>query len=476
MIRQVKEETSNSNIDTVLARLTAARAANLDNLNRSLDAIADAMLKCRGNIYYVDVDTGDDDNSGTEPDEPKATFTGTDGITSVWGAHDLIIASGAFGDEHVEIDVEGIRILGFASGGPGTSGGAQTSGLTFEIKERNVEIGFIYGELSGSVTRPFIKTELASSFYYYIHDLVIDSWTSNDENILHFDSGEGKVENVQILACDAGTGHAIYTKIGADNIHFKNVIISGCTAANGFYIEGTAGGSTTNMTLSNTCIVHNTVTGAGLTVSGTGAYRTIVHEDCVIEGNTTDISDSGTNSIILCALRTRLGMAPYVIGLDYREADLTTTAGNKTLASRTVADSELFRSKNGSDSEISQILLVAEIGYIDDSGSANGLDLTTSTHNQMQINIGGTGLDDCPFSIAGSNSGQFVSGDFEVPANGGGGVTLIADISDLTTSTLKDDVSQSILLQLTNGRALGNNLRLKVSTILRIFYNGRAGL
>lgn len=169
------------------------------------------------------------------------------------------------------------------------------------------------------------------------------------------------------------------------------------------------------------------------------------------------------------------GISPWVIELDYREVDLTSTAGTKTYASRTVAASELFNSRDGANGEIDKVELVAVVTYSDDSGSANGLNLTTAAHNQWQINVAAGGADDLPFPNAGSLNGQHITGDFEVVGNGADSVTLIANVSDLTTSTLKDNVDQAIVVTLLNGRSIGNNLRLKVATFLRVYYNARAG-
>lgn len=172
-------------------------------------------------------------------------------------------------------------------------------------------------------------------------------------------------------------------------------------------------------------------------------------------------------------LMRKTGGFKHDLPLDYREVDLTTGAGDKTIASRTVAAGDLFDSKDGSSGEIDKVELWVDIDYVEDSGSANGLDLGTATDNQYQINVGALGADDLPLAIAGSLSGQHVSGDFECPANAGGHVTLMADVSDLTTSTLKDNVDQPIVVTLQNGKALGNNLRLKVTTLLRVYYNGK---
>lgn len=178
---------------------------------------------------------------------------------------------------------------------------------------------------------------------------------------------------------------------------------------------------------------------------------------------------------LLNRIHNTQGISPWIIELDYREVDLTSVAGTKTYASRTVGAGDLFNSKDGSSGEVDKVELVALVSYGDDAGAANGLNLTTAAHNQWQINIGGGGADDCPFPNAGSLSGQHISGDFEVVANGSDSVTMIANITDLTSSTIKDDVSQSVVLTLNNGRSIGDNLRLKVATFLRVYYNGRAG-
>lgn len=170
-----------------------------------------------------------------------------------------------------------------------------------------------------------------------------------------------------------------------------------------------------------------------------------------------------------------VGISPWVIPLDYREVDLTSTAGTKTYASRTVGSGDLFNSKDGANGEVDKVELVALISYSDDSGSANALNLTTATHNQWQINVAAGGADDLPFPNAGSLNGQHITGDFETVGNGGDSVTMIADVSDLATSTLKDNVDQAIVVTLENGRSTGNNLRLKVATFLRVYYNGKAG-
>lgn len=178
---------------------------------------------------------------------------------------------------------------------------------------------------------------------------------------------------------------------------------------------------------------------------------------------------------LLNRIHNTQGISPWVIPLDYREVDLTSTAGTKTYASRTIAAGDLFNSKDGSSGEVDRVVLIADIDYVEDSGSANALNLTTATHNQWQINIGGGGADDCPFPNAGSLNGQHITGDFECNNNSGGHVTMRADITDLTSSTIKDDVSQSVVLTLLNGRSVGNNLRLKVYTEVWVYYNGRAG-
>lgn len=174
-------------------------------------------------------------------------------------------------------------------------------------------------------------------------------------------------------------------------------------------------------------------------------------------------------------IHNTIGVSPFVIELDYREVDLTSTAGTKTYASRTVGAADLFNSKDGSSGEVDRVKLIAQVEYSDDSNVANGLNLTTPAHNQWQINIGGGGADDCPFPNAGGLNGQHIAGDFEVVSNGSGTVTLMADITDLTSSTIKDDVSQSIVLTLLNGRSIGNDLRLKVTSFLYVYYNARAG-
>lgn len=171
---------------------------------------------------------------------------------------------------------------------------------------------------------------------------------------------------------------------------------------------------------------------------------------------------------------TRIPPPPLIIPLDMLETDITAAAGDVTFASRTITNTELFNGKNGSSGEIDRIDLIAAICFKDDSGAQNYLECSNVTFNQWQINIGAGGADDCPFAMHGGLTGQHVALDFEVEANGAGDAVLVADISDLTSSTMKSDADTSVVLTLQNAEALGANLRTRVSTFVKIYYNGLA--
>lgn len=161
----------------------------------------------------------------------------------------------------------------------------------------------------------------------------------------------------------------------------------------------------------------------------------------------------------------------WVIQLDYREVDVSTSKADATLANRAVVAADLLNSKDGSSGEIDKVEYVAYIEYQDDSGAANGLDLSTPADNQHQIAVAGGTEDDLPFVIAGSKSGQHVSGDMECVGNGGGSVTLVADVSDLANSTLDGNVDQAIVHTLKDAISSGDNLRLRVTSLLIVYYN-----
>jgi len=170
-----------------------------------------------------------------------------------------------------------------------------------------------------------------------------------------------------------------------------------------------------------------------------------------------------------------LPITPWVIQLDTRELDITSTATDKEYADRTLVDSDLFNSKDGSNGEIEKVELILNFGFKDDSGAVNYLECSDPAYNQHQIRVGGGAWNECPFSMHGAKLGQHISGDCEVNSNGAGSIMLMADISDMLdadSANLKANVLQQIEIHIDNAEALGNNLHCIFTTYIRITYLG----